>query len=529
MKLHKFKQSFFGMIIISIISAFTYDLIKDYSNKKQSVTDVVTFLNSTIVIPSWFLFLLVVIILLLLWITLLLILTNYKKTNKAHSVIDEGIKKKTIIKNKKTINFFDEIYTSLKNKDHKQAEKIYNKYQALENNKVSLNKNKAYYLYLQYNVGKEHSALVKLKEMISSNIDEESKYEALELLSECLQDSHQLNEDLELWMMQKETFKTSVLNNRVITNLSLSLCRNDKAHDAKVVLLEKLKSTEDAKQLSDIFRSLSIVEDKIGNKRMSLYCLDKSLETDPRNLAWLFDTAYKADNNYGFKDISISNYVALINLDQNQSMALNNLGVLAQSQKLYIKAVEKYQKSASLSESLAIVNQGFLYLKSGFSNEAKKLADSVINTEDHHENVYNLLSEIDKEKKNNNEKWFAIEDNCKERQRFIRLYTSAFYNNEAYSINGTWLTESGKAITYTFENNKLVVRWKIGSSRISIVGTVNNNSFLGQYSKSYSDDNSFSHLNKDDNYTCLGILSENEIIFLIGDYLNSNYVKISKS
>lgn len=270
------------------------------------------------------------------------------------------------------------------------AKKAFDKYALDEKDEIKLEENKAFYLFLLFEKGKDNSAIPKLEELAAAAKSEKSKHNTLVWLSFCLQNSSQVKKQIILWRDAVKTFTESELITRSTVSLAHALKADTQTEAAKEILLSRLKVVQDDSQKANIFSSLSEIEKSLGNKNLAVYCKDKSIEYDANNRDELFNSAYSASEQ-DIDAISISNYLTLIRLDSDNSTALNNLGVHAQNAGLEIKAIEKYKAASNKNNTLAMANQGTLLLDAGFIEEAEKIAKEASNKDDPHENVYSLL------------------------------------------------------------------------------------------------------------------------------------------
>jgi hypothetical protein len=209
------------------------------------------------------------------------------------------------------------------------AEVAFKKYALDEKDEVKVEENRAFYLYLRFEKGQDNSAIDELEKLSRTGKTEDSKFNTLILLSFCFNDSMQIHKEIQLWRSAVEEIKSMSLKTRAIVNLAYALNRDGASVEAKKLLTDRLMSVKEDAQKALLYEALSKVEDTLGNKSLSIYCKDKSLEFDLNNRDELFNSAYAASDE-DIDEISISNYIKLIRIDVNNSTALNNLGVRAQ-------------------------------------------------------------------------------------------------------------------------------------------------------------------------------------------------------
>lgn len=243
-----------------------------------------------------------------------------------------------------------------------------------------------------------------------------------------------------------------------LVNLSHSLVREGLLDEAKKLLIDRLFIVEDDKQKSSLYEALSQVEERLGNKSMSIYCKDKSLEFDVNNRSELFRSAYDASEE-DIDEISISNYIKLLKIDKNNSTALNNLGVRAQEAGFKIVAADQYKKSSEHENTLAMANQGYLLLGAGFADEAEKIATEALNYENPHQNIHSLLSEISERKDKQINGWEELSKKSLSRQKQLREYTQQYYLGNSKSLEGDWYVNGVHPTTILIDKEVIRVHW----------------------------------------------------------------------
>ena len=401
------------------------------------------------------------------------------------------------------------------------ADNSFKKYAIEEQDEAKLHSNRSFYLYLKFEKQKDNSAIEKLEDLARISKSDDSKFTTLMWLSFCFRDSMSYGKEIELWRSTLSETKSEEFRTKAIVNLASALSKDDKSTEAKALLVERLLNTVDNSQLIALYNELSIIEKTMGNKHLSIYCKDKSLEFDLYNRDELFNSAYAASDE-NVDEISISNYIKLIRIDRDNSTALNNLGVMAREADLKIKAIENYQKSSNYENTLAMANQGNALLEAGFADEAEKIANKALGLNNPHKNVYRLISAIDKKRKDQNDKWSKLKEKSLERQKVIRKYTEQYYLGDSSSLNGDWLVSNAYSTTILIDKGLMKATWveqagnlESTSYTAELMGKVSGSTFEGIYTKKKdeSSPNSLLGLAGNTNQSCIGFLSEdgNEI------------------
>ncbi len=412
------------------------------------------------------------------------------------------------------------------------AEAAFKKYALEEKDEVELEENKAFYLFLRFTKGKDNSAIDDLEELVRTAKTEASKLNSLTWLSFCLSDSMQHKKRVKLWEKAVAEIESQPLVTKAILCLAYALNKENQSGKARKLLIDRLSKIEENEQKGKIFEALSNIEESLGNKTVSVYCKDKSLEFDPNNRDELFNSAYSASNK-GVDDISISNYLLLIRIDSENSIALNNLGVRAQEAGLKIKAIENYKKAASHENTLAMANQGNLLLGAGFTEEAEKIANKALELEDTHKNVYSLITAINEKKKEQGIKWDKLSEKSLNRQKLIRSYIEQYYLGNHKELEGEWFAKGSFLTKITINNEKLEASWDEPASALGgsiytakLTGSVSGSSFSGQYIRKINGDspNTFTVLGGNTSNTCIGFISDDgDKLTLIAPKVNDDF------
>lgn len=398
------------------------------------------------------------------------------------------------------------------------ADAAFKKYALDEKDESALEENKAIYLYIKFEKGKDNTAIEELEKLVSSASTEESRFSALTWLSFCLSDSKQHKKAIEVWRSARSETKSPSLITKTTVNLAYALNKDNQANEARAELQQRLKETEEEEQLSSLYEALSRIELSLGNKKISVYCKDKSLEYDPNNREELFQSAYAASNE-DVDEISLSNYITLIGIDGDNSTALNNLGVSAQEADLKIIATNNYKKSSGFKNTLAMANQGYLLLGAGFVSEAEKIAQQALEEEDTHQNIYSLLTAIHKQKEEQNEKWNELSSKALSRQKLVRAYLEQYYLGKSELLEGMWILNGKHQVRIEIDVGSFMASWteeivglSVSTYAVKLTGKVTGSTFSGTYKRKRSDGVQTGLLGVSSNThtSCIGFLSQDE-------------------
>lgn len=443
-------------------------------------------------------------------------LENLEDTEKlADKIIEQEVEEKS---------WFVDMYSAFQEGRVEDAKEAFSRYELAERNNPEFAKNKAFYLYFLFVEGKDNTAITQLVELAESTSDEETKYHISGWLALCYKISFQTMKEIELWEGIINKTKSEKLITSAITNLAQTKIRDGAPECAKKLLIERLALVHGETQKSEIFFTLSEVEEALKNNKLSVFCKDKSLEYDVNNRDKLFSSAYSAGEEK-IEEISISNYINLLQIDRHNSLALNNLGVCAKEAGLIIKAIEKYKKSADLDNTLAMSNLGYLFLNAGFTEEAEEIAKKASQMHEPHKNVYSLLSAIVDKKDEENKKWDEIIESSSKKQKQIRKYTEQFYLGSSNKLDGEWILSSddSKIININSISGAVNVAWAelIGTNssssyKVELIGIIAGSTFSGRYKRNKEGNDTpfvgilgISGFNK--SIACIGFLSDDEM------------------
>lgn len=431
-------------------------------------------------------------------------------------------------------NWLSETHKAFEEGRLEDAEITFKKYALNEKDEVKLEKNKALYLYFKFEKGKDNSAIQDLENLVRTAKTEESKFNSTEWLSFCLKDGMQYKKEIETWKNLIKEMESPTLKTNSIVNLAYALNKDDQTIPARTLLINRLTEVNEDEQKKAIFDALSTIEDSLGNKNISIYCKDKTLEYDPNNRDELFNSAHSASKE-NIDEICISNYLKLLRIDADNSAALNNLGVRAQEVGLEIKASEHYKKSASNKNTLAMANQGYLLLNAGFSEEADEISKMALECDDPHKNIFSLITAINEKKETQNSEWDKLGEKALNRQKQIRIYTEQFYLGNSKDLTGNWLTQDSLPLNVTIKKNELEATWQEpsanvlngNSNTVKLSGVVSGSTFSGQLTRQNNTENSTSMLSlmSDTNKTCIGYIANGgEKFVLISPKLSDDFL-----
>ncbi|WP_164672924.1 hypothetical protein [Aeromonas hydrophila] len=428
--------------------------------------------------------------------------------------------------------WFISIYDAFKEGRFEEADKLYKKFSLEERDENKLLDIKSYYLYSKYTYARDESAIRDLENLAITIKDDTPKFDCLEWLSFCLIDSLQYKKCSEMWHSFIETATEENIKTKAIISMAHAISKNGNPGEAKRHLSSRLKDGIDTEQQSALYRALSEVETVLDNKLISVYCRDKSLEFDANNTSELFKSAYAASNESA-NFISISNYSRLVDIDDKNDIALNNLGVEAKESKLNIVSTDNYRESTYLNNTLAMANQGFALLHAGFALEAEELANKAITLGEPHSNVYLLKTEIEKAKEKQYKEWSDLKHSCIRKQNALRKYTEQYYKGESNSLEGEWFVDGLYSTSLSIKNESIEGSWieaikntNAATCTVKLIGKVSGSTITATLTRTRNEKPagllSASLFNSEQ--LCIGFLSDDkETLSLISEKMGDNF------
>ncbi|ODY21061.1 hypothetical protein BBM17_02600 [Vibrio parahaemolyticus] len=408
--------------------------------------------------------------------------------------------------------WFNAAFMALEEGDVSKAEEIFRRWEC---NVIDLDeayRDRGLFYYMQFDVAHHFEAINLLEQHLKKAETDSQKMQTLQWLSEVLVKEKLFDKALNIWTTAiNELTEDSLLFDAKLRLAKVSI-EYELLEQGKKILISILKSASSNIQLTKVYHALADVEEKLGNKQISAYCLDKATEYSPQDTDELFTSAYNASQ-AGVEELAISNYMRLTQRNPNHAVAWNNLGVEARNSGCHIKAMTSYSKSSELNETLAMANQGYALLGAGFSEEARKIALQATKLENVHRNVHKLIADIDSREHKDAEKWDDIVRNASRKQLHYRKYIEHYYQEDSIPIVGGWVSEDNQDIQIPNDSN-FEVTWVVGDGnkiKHKITGQIKGASFSGRYTKNHSGNNSMLGAFKDINVNCLGYVEKDKL------------------
>lgn len=435
-------------------------------------------------------------------------------------------------------HWFSELLKAFDDGRLDDAEVIFNKYASGESDESKLVENRGVYLHFRFIRGQDNKAVSELERFSRNAVSEEFRFVYLEWLSLCHKESMQYEKEVALWRLAVDKMDSEYLKTRALVNLAAALIREKPSIEARNLMVERLSITVDDKQKAILYKTLSEIEKSFGNKLISVYCSDKSLEFEPNDRDAIFKSAYYSSDE-GVDSLTVSNYTRLIRIDGGDSTAINNLGAHAQKVGIDTVAVEQYKRSSKFNNTLAMANQGYLLLGAGFTDEAEEIAKLALEKDDTHKNVHSLIVEINKRKEKQRKEWKVIEEKSIEKQKQIRMYTEQYYCGDSVSLEGGWFSKGIFPVNIDVDGSVVSANWvERGSAlngntfSVNLKGVITGSTISGRYirKQNKSGNKSILGVGRDTDQEVIGYLTidKKEVIFISMDSKENSRLFLSR-
>lgn len=257
------------------------------------------------------------------------------------------------------------------------------------------------------------------------------------------------------------------IKNEMTIQIADCMMNNEEVEKAISYLLSEIKSTIQEKLKANLYVKLAEIYDKLDDKISKAIALEQALFNNTNDTSILFDIAY-CYSETDYNDISIYHYLNLINLKPNDGTALNNIGVGFKNKGLPFQAVNYFKKAVKNNESLAASNLAYLFMETGFSEEAEQLFKEFTAKQNAHKNLIfaqsKLASDLDDEK----ERKKQIKDAGFKLSKYFRKYAVHYYEMpSAKTINNEKWTDLDKNdISVSIVKNELKISWRKTNTKL---------------------------------------------------------------
>ncbi len=334
-----------------------------------------------------------------------------------------------------TGNAFMTMIDAFENSDFTMAEQAYEEHQAKLQPEDDRHEFEAIYLYFRYTKASDSEALVKLRELASHK---STKAKVLYSLARCYWSTKDYSKAREIYTEARNT-ADEVYAAQLTGNIAECWEKEGNPDQGLEEVITKLQEVEKADAKVILYKSMASMYQAKGSERMRAIALEKALEFAPNDTDIRFNAAY-AQSQANLSAVSITNYDTLLTLKPKNAISLNNLGVECRNVNLPFKSVDYYKKAAQEEETLAMSNLAYLFINAGFYDEAAAELSRAGQQPNPHENVASAKAELEKRRREEQDKWTNLIEIGTRQQQFLREFAQA--SIEATTKNpflGTWL------------------------------------------------------------------------------------------
>lgn len=350
-----------------------------------------------------------------------------------------------------------EMIFSTFDKNQTRADEAFQKMQELNTDTLSKKKDELLYLKFSHTAGKT-DAIQRIRAFLT---DAEVEYEANMALGFCYANSEDFVNAVRFYTQALEKDRNEEEKTSAAVQLSSSLYRDNKKEDAIKVLSDILTIATDDVNKVKLYEGLADIYEKENDHENRAFVLDKAVELKPNDTGLIFKVGYSyAESEYD--ELSLLHYKNARDINPEDEVVQNNLGVQYDNLKMPIKSILSYKKAEKLGNTLASANLAYRLMNAGFTEEAKTILDTAATKEAAHPNVNSALSDLPKrvEKEEEIEKG-KIKLALNLRKFFLGFTEGKFIkSNTLGNVGGEWKSDSETIFQLSVSDSKLTGTWK---------------------------------------------------------------------
>ena len=375
-----------------------------------------------------------------------------------------------------TDNAFLKMIIAFAGSDFTMAEQAYEEQLAAEQSEDERRKIEADYLYRRYIKASDSTALAKLRELASHR---STKAEVLYSLARCYWSTKDYSKAREIYAEARDA--TDEVYAAQLTGYIAECWEKEGNPDQGLEeIISKLQEVEKADAKVHLYKSMASMYQAKGSERMCAIALEKALEFAPHDTDIRFNAAY-AQSQANLSAVSITNYDTLLTLKPKSAVSLNNLGVECRNVNLSFKSVDYYKKAVQEDYTLAIANLASLFMNMGFYDKADTELSRASQLPNPHENVASTKAELEKRRREEQDKWANLIETGNRQQQFLREFAQA--SVEATTKNpflGTWQLPNGETCSVENDEIRICLEFNYEEKRCRLEASVRNYSAEGK-------------------------------------------------
>ena len=375
-----------------------------------------------------------------------------------------------------TGNAFITMIVAFGRSDFRTAKQAYEELQAAAQSEDAQRKIEADYLYRRYTKAADSGALAKLRELATHR---STKARVLYCLARCYWSTKDYSKAREIYAEARDA-TDEVYAAELTGHIAECWEKEGNPDQGLEEVITKLQEVENADAKVHLYKSLASMYQAKGSERMCAIALEKALEFAPHDTDIRFNAAY-AQSQANLSAVSITNYDTLLTLKPKSAVSLNNLGVECRNVNLSFKSVDYYKKAVQEDYTLAIANLASLFMNMGFYDKADAELSRAAQLPNPHENVASTKAELEKRRREEQDKWANLIEIGNRQQQFLREFAQA--SVEATTKNpflGTWQLPNGETCSVESEGIQVCLEFNYEEKRCKLEAGIRNCSAEGK-------------------------------------------------
>lgn len=228
------------------------------------------------------------------------------------------------------------------------------------------------------------------------------------------------------------------------------LTHRDKAEEAQQLILKEYNNTATDNNKAALLVSLSnltVFPSTQEDTRIKGALLLRAAQLTPTRKNLHFDAAMSLSD-AGMNGLAASQYRAILRSEENNSSALNNLGVAYSRLGMQAEAIDSYRRSWAIGETLAAANLARKYVHAGFLDEAEKILNEARRSETVNDDVGTALVELGRARTTEAETWQKANRLAVQESEFLRQFVEAITRHllVAEGFSGEWVTHTADPV-----------------------------------------------------------------------------------
>lgn len=376
-----------------------------------------------------------------------------------------------------TGNAFIRMIVAFRCSDFRTAKQAYEELQAAAQSEDAQRKIEADYLYRRYTKAADSGALAKLRELATHR---STKARVLYCLARCYWSTKDYSKAREIYAEARDA-ADEVYAAELTGYIAESWEKEGNPDQGLEEVITKLQEVEKADAKVILYKSMASMYQAKGSKRMYAIALEKALEFAPHDTDIRFNAAY-AQSEAKLSAISITNYDTLLTLKSENAASLNNLGVKCENVNLPFKSVDYYKKAAKKNHTLAMSNLAYLFIHTGFYDEAAAELSRASQLSNPHEQVASARAELEKRQREEQDKWDNLIEIGTRQQQFLREFAQASIKATTQNpFLGSWRLPNGESCSVESDGIQVCLEFSYEEKRCRLEASIRNYSAEGKF------------------------------------------------